>query len=120
MTLLKETRAAIKESHHKITDIIFIGSEKSGHECTWAEFKELADYDYDGGFGGQVVANDLIIVFKDREKLWRSEYDGSEWWDFSTPFKEPKEKKKITELFTEIGWATLEELSWPGGKYGDN
>ena len=65
--LLKETKEAIKKSGHKIEDILFIGSEKSGHSCTWEEFEKLADVEYDGGYGASEVAQDLIIVFKEMQ-----------------------------------------------------
>jgi hypothetical protein len=97
MNLLTETQEAITRSGHTITDIIFIGSEASGHSCTWTEFCTLANFDYDDGFGGQEIATDLIIVFADGQKMWRCEYDGSEWWGYSTPFKRP-------EVFIPIRW----------------
>ncbi|MFA6066909.1 MAG: hypothetical protein WC707_07035 [Candidatus Babeliaceae bacterium] len=96
--LLEETKEAIKDSGHKIKDIIFIGSEETGHQCTWNEFLKIADIQYDSGFGGQEIAEDLIIVFSDGSKMWRGEYDGSEWWNYSTPFKMPKEKLSIKKL----------------------
>jgi len=36
--LLEETKEAIKGSGHKVKDILFIGSEETGHNCTWKEF----------------------------------------------------------------------------------
>ena len=113
--LLKETKEAIKKSGHKIEDILFIGSEKSGHSCTWEEFEKLADVEYDGGYGASEVAQDLIIVFKDNAKMWRGEYDGSEWWNYSTPFQMPKELKPIKRLTVKdtdnVGWVNLKELN---------
>ena len=44
MNLLAETINAIHGSGHYIKDIVFIGSEQSGHRCTWKRFKELADF----------------------------------------------------------------------------
>jgi hypothetical protein len=114
MTLLKETVEAIGRSGHKVDDIIFIGSEKTGHSCTWKEFEKLADKEYDKGFGSSQVAQDLIIVFSDNAKMWRGEYDGSEWWEYSTPFKMPNEKKTISGLFAtvdQVGWVDLAEIN---------
>lgn len=108
MTLLEETLTAIEESGHKIDDIIFIGSEKTGHSCTWQEFEKLADNEYNGGYGAPQVAQDLIIAFSDNSKMWRGEYDGSEWWEYPTPFKMPNEKKSISGLF-----ATDDQVGWP-------
>ena len=111
MNLLQETKKDITTSGHKIKDIIFIGSEDTGHSCTWKEFETLADKEYDSGYGGQEVATDLIIVFRDGMKMWRGEYDGSEWWNFSTPFSNPIDKQPIAELFCHSAWETLEEIN---------
>ena len=111
MNLLQETVEWIEQSGHKPEQIIFIGSEKTGHACTWDEFTKLANRDYDSGFGAQNVASDLIIVFSDGMKMWRVEYDGSEWWEYSTPFKMPEETKPIERLFTRgVGWDDLDEI----------
>lgn len=115
MNLLQETIADIEESEHTPDDIIFIGSETSGHSCTWEEFSLMADQDYDDGYGAQEVAEDLIIVFSDGSKMWRHEYDGSESWLYSTPFKMSKDLKPITRLICDpvkhIGWKTLANLN---------
>ncbi len=97
--LLEETKSAIADSGHTEADIIFIGSEQSGHQCTWEEFCVLADKEYDNGYGNPEVAYDLIIVFSDGHKMWRGEYDGSEWWEYSSPFAMPTEKHPIHSLF---------------------
>lgn len=109
MTLLEETKTAIKESGHAIKDIVFIGSEKTGHQCSWDQFKTLATVEYDSGYGSAEVATDLIIVFSDGSRMWRGEYDGAEWWEFSRPFKRPKEAHKINRLIGDC-WDTLEDL----------
>lgn len=83
--LLKETLDAITASGHTVADIAFIGSEDAEYRCTWNEFTVLANQDYDSGFGSAKVAPDLIIRFADGRKLWRGEYDGSEWWEFDKP-----------------------------------
>ena len=114
MNLLHETTNDIRESGHTPADIIFIGSEDSGHQCSWDEFKELADVKYDNGYGAQEVASDLIIVFSDGSQMWRREYDGSESWYYSPLFKMPETSKKITSLIIsrdQIGWATLKGIN---------
>jgi hypothetical protein len=111
--LLRETTIAITSSGHTPEDIVFIGSEKSGHSCTWQEFTVIADVEYDAGFGSQKVAPDLIIVFKDGQKMWRGEYDGSEWWAYSRPFVLPGERKPMTRVVAtpeEVGWVRLGEM----------
>jgi len=123
MNLLEETIDCIERSGHNIEDIIFLGSEETGHSCSWEEFKKLADRSYDNDFGSAEVANDLIVVFSDGQKLWRGEYDGSEWWEFSTPFKKPKKLKPIISLFAEdsgsCGWCSIEECSRSVGTEAD-
>jgi hypothetical protein len=109
MTLLAETIEAIEKSGHSITDVVFIGSEE-GYECTWQEFETLANKSYDSGFGAAEVAKDLIVVFSDGTKLWRGEYDGSEWWEYSTPFKKPAECKPIKRLMGGM-WDTLRDMN---------
>lgn len=108
MNLLQETISAIAESGHDKTEIVFIGSPASGHACSWAEFTVLADFDYDEGYGAQIVASDLVIVFADYGQLRRVEYDGSEGWDYIAPFKAPESPKKILKL-TGGMWSTLAE-----------
>jgi len=101
MNLLEETIEYITQSGHTPDQIIFIGSEESGHQCTWDEFCVLANREYDNGYGLQKVAEDLVIVFKDKQKMWRGQYDGSEWWEFSKPFKKPRKALPIKTLFRE-------------------
>lgn len=110
---LQETIADIERSGHAPEDIIFIGSRESGHSCTWDEFRTLADFDYDSGFGAQKVASDLIIAFKDGATMWRYEYDGSEQWQFSEQFRMPTNTRPITRLHVtneQVGWRTLAQI----------
>ena len=57
--LLTETELRISHSGHTPADVIFIGSINSGHQCTWEEFTVLADHEYDSGYGGAEIPNDL-------------------------------------------------------------
>ena len=107
--LLKETIIDIENSGHKVSDITFIGSLDSGYSCTWSEFLTLADIEYYNGFGGRGVAWDLTIVFSDGSTMWRSEYDGSEWWDYRKPVEIPENQKQILKLNGGL-WKSLEEL----------
>lgn len=113
MNLLKETLEDIEESGHQADDIIFIGSEQTGHSCDWQEFEVIANVEYCAGFGSQKIASDLIIAFSDGSKMWRHEYDGSENWDYSTPFKMPVDKKKITTVCNGGMWESLEHMNKP-------
>ena len=87
---------------------MFIGSNESGHACTWAEFEGLADFDYDSGFGAAYVASDLRIVFSDGADMTRHEYDGSECWRYSKPFVPPAKRLPIVSLRGGV-WPTLAE-----------
>lgn len=112
MTLLAETLEDIGKSGHKIEDIVFIGSEGSGHSCTWEEFTALADHEYDNDFGAAKVATDLKIVFSDGCIMCRGEYNGAEWWEYQTPFKMPENKKPIKSVFTQnVGWDDLSKIN---------
>lgn len=111
MNLLKETLEDIKESGHVINDIIYIGAEESGFCCEWAEYEIIANIEYDPGFGAQWIASDLIIAFSDGSKMWRHEYDGSECWVYSKPFKMPADKKKITTVCDGGIWQDLESMN---------
>lgn len=118
MNLLKETLEDIARSGHAPHDIVFIGSEASGHRCMWPEFLVLADFDYDSGFGGQEIATDLIIVFSDGTKMWRHEYDGSEHWKYSRPFTMPTTLHPIMRLKGAQGemWASLADMNDDAGQ----
>lgn len=111
MNLLEETQDAIIDSGHTAKDIIFIGSKVSEHSCTWGEFSILADTEYDNGFGGQEVAQDLIIVFSDGAQLWRDEYDGSEWWAYIKPFTFPNKTLPLTNVFVEHSYELLGDIN---------
>lgn len=95
------TEAQDEMAAHGLTpdDIVFIGSEKSGHECTWEEFRTLANRTYDDGFGTAEVALDLVIVFRDGSQMRRTEYDGSEGWEMIRPFVRPDKSHPIAVLF---------------------
>lgn len=84
--LLEETMKAIYTSGHTLGDIAFIGSPETGHRCTWPEFEAMANFEYDEGYGLQLVARDLVILFTDDSRLVRTDYDGSEAWKLVEPF----------------------------------
>jgi len=44
--------------------------------------------------------------------MWRHDYDGSENWAYSSPFKMPTEVKPIKKLFVnDVGWQDLAEIN---------
>lgn len=108
--LLEETIECIKDLKQKQKDIIHIGN--NDYSCTWKEFKKLADVEYDAGYGGQEIATDLRIIFKDGTQMYRAEYDGSEWWTSITPFKKPKTTKPIKALLDRNDlWVNLKKIN---------
>jgi len=99
MSLLKETIEEVKNTDHNIKDIVFIGSLSGAYSCTWRKFRLLADVDYNAGYGGAKVADDLVIVFSDMSHIRRAEYDGSEWWEFIDFIKIPEVTEPVTNIF---------------------
>lgn len=102
--LWEETLKTLVDNGKTFDDVLFIQGDD--FEITKVNFEEVAKKtNYDGGYGAQHVATDLVLVGKD---WWieRYEYDGAEWWDF----KSIPEKKKYTKNITKLGvgmWDTL-------------
>lgn len=109
--LLKETLSDIKFNGKTPEDILFIGSRDGEYSCTWDEFIVLANIEYDSGYGGQEIASDLVIVFKDNTYMDRYEYDGSESWAYNETPKAKKKTKKITRLTGDSCWVSLRSLN---------
>jgi len=113
--LLKETIEFINDIDKIIEDISWIGSRDGQYAITWDEFKEIADIEYNSGFGAQEIAQDLVIVFKDNTHCDRGEYDGSEWWAYhEVPIKMDKSRKfklLAAKQIGKIGWRSLYDLN---------
>lgn len=114
MNLLKETKKCIQESGHTANDIVFIGSKDGEYSMTWDEFNQVANVEYDDGYGGQEVASDLIVMFSDGIYMTRDEYDGSEWWNYIKPLPFYGVGKPIKSLVTghnryDTLWSTVEK-----------
>lgn len=122
INLLDETIEILSKYNKTFDDVIAICGNH--FQITKEDFLEYANTEYDGGFGSQEVAEDLIIIGDD---FWleRWEYDGSEGWSFKTfPKYENLEFVKITALTVNqakengidcsCGWETLNDLN--GGK----
>ena len=95
--LLKETLDVLSKNGKTIQDVKWIGSETE--KVSIDEFLVVADKEYDSGYGGQEVADDLLIV-GDNWWLERHEYDGSEWWEYKELPIEPSETIKLYKLIT--------------------
>ncbi len=99
MNLLSETRNAITKSNHTARQIIFIGSEDSGHRMSWESFETLADQEYNNDYGHQEVATDLIIVFSDGSRLFRPAQSEYSFWSYIGNFVAPPINHEIKTLF---------------------
>jgi len=110
--LLSETKDALRTEGYEPNDIVFIGSRDGRYALSWEEFEELANFDYDEGFGGQEVADDLLIGMRDGSFFCRQEYDGSEWWEYWAVPKVEKNPRPITKLRCDPGH-NLSEINDP-------
>lgn len=108
MNLLDETLETLSEHNLTIEDVKWIGSINGDYQCSINEFLELANREYDNGFGAPEVCGDLVIVGDDWW-LERHEYDGSEEWEFKRLPKLKPEVQKIQYIFARhsVGWETL-------------
>ena len=82
-TLLQETIDKLSKHYKSPTHVQWVGSADGKQSMTWTEFEAIANIEYDGGYGGQEISADLVVVGDDWW-LERHEYDGSEWWEFKT------------------------------------
>lgn len=108
MNLLQETTEKLMTHNKTWNDVLWIGG--SDFTISIEDFKRVANREYYNGYGAPEVAQDLKIVGKDWW-LERSEYDGSEWWDYMTLPIKPLEQKSVQRVITsEIGWQSLAEM----------
>ena len=82
INFLNETIAVIEKYEHSIDDILYIGSDANDFKTDWKTFSKYANFNYDNGYGGQNIADDLVVVFNDDTWLERVEYDGAESWKY--------------------------------------
>lgn len=121
---LEETLDNIERSGHTIYDVHWVGSFDGEYAISWEEFAEIADVEYNSGYGSAEVAGDLIVAFGDKTWLERHEYDGSECWRFyspptgSTPAKDVKPLRQVVSVYPDgkyaddaILWPSLEDLN---------
>lgn len=79
VNLLVETEEVLKSNNKTWNDVRLI-SDGEG-EYTIEDFKRWANHRYDSGYGVEEV-NPCLTISGDGWWLQRSEYDGSEWWDY--------------------------------------
>lgn len=78
INLWEETIEFLEENNYTWEDVIRIGNNEG--YIKKSDFKKFAkNYNYDNGYGIEYVPLDLIIEGKGF-KMFRGEYDGSEWW----------------------------------------
>ena len=77
--LWKETICDLAENGKTWDDVICVCCDD--FKITKSQFEKLANREYNDGYGGVEVAQDLMVVGAD---FWleRHQYDGSEWWEY--------------------------------------
>ena len=109
MNLLEETIDKLEENNLEIKDIKWIGVKE--FKISLEQFEDLADKEYENGFGAPHVATDLLVV-GDNWWLERHEYDGSEWWEFKKHPKEPELICKVQMVVSNRSmWDSLIEIN---------
>lgn len=82
---LKDETIEYLESHRKSTnDVLWVGSQDGKMKLTWNQFIEIANFEYDDGYGHQEIDSNLVVV---GDGWWfeRAEYDGAEGWRINFP-----------------------------------
>ena len=110
VNLLDEIISELEDHGKTLDDVIWVGEEPrlnyykkeviDGYTISKSQFLELANRNYDDGYGGQEVNRHLLVVGED---FWleRNEYDGSEWWEYKRHPIQPKNARTISTLFKE-------------------
>lgn len=93
--LLKETIDDLAENGKTLDGVALVGCKD--FMIPMDEFLRLADINYDDGYGGTEVADDLVVV-GDGWWLERHDYDGSEWWEYKEQPKAPDTIKHVNSL----------------------
>lgn len=107
MNLLDETLKVIKDNGFTEQDVEWVGNDE--FHFSFEHFKNIANIEYDSGYGAQEVASDLVIVGKG---WWmeRHEYDGSEWWEFKRIIKKPEKYKEVAKVVGGM-WDSLSDIN---------
>lgn len=119
MNLKIETLKVLELNKKSVDDIRWIGTKYE--TINTEKFWQLADTEYNSGYGAQEVASDLIIV-GDNWWLERDSYDGAEGWAYKSMPALPKRKMISIDCLTvkqynklhdrrKVGWCILAELN---------
>lgn len=100
--LLQETIEILSEHNKTPYDVRWVGSIDGEYEITWLRFTQIANFEYDHGYGAQLIADDLVVVGDDWW-LERHDYDGSEWWEYKELPIRKAETKPFAHLLSENG-----------------
>ena len=95
--LLEETKADLSDNHKTPKDVLWIGTADGSKAIIWEAFEEMANFDYDSGYGKAEIRLDLVVVGKDWW-LERYEYDGAEWWVYKEQPKLLENHEKLIRL----------------------
>lgn len=113
INLLAETLHDIISANQTTDTVCCVRSRDGEYAITWNEFATLADTTYNNGFGSQEVPSDLIVEFEDGTYLYRTEYDGAEGWEYTTPLPPVQPKAKpITKVVGKY-WPDVQGLHNP-------
>lgn len=80
--LLEETIKLLSSRKLSPNDVLWVGLSDGTKTGSWDDFSQIANIEYDNGYGGNEIDGRLVIVGTDWW-LSRGEYDGSEWWNFN-------------------------------------
>jgi hypothetical protein len=105
--LLGETLTFLAAVGKSPRDVLWVGSEDGRYALSWEEFAQIADVEYDPGYGAQKIAVDLVVV-GDGWWLERWEYDGAEGWSF----KECPVRQPDAEPFRAVKGDLWPRLAW--------
>ena len=101
----EETLNAMTHFGKVVSDVKYVGlnpmSIEEGEPIPMmkvTEFMAMCNFEYDSGYGGQIIQSNLMIVFSDGSFMTRGEYDGSEWWTYTKNFVYPLNVCKLTTL----------------------
>lgn len=95
INLKDETLEVLEGYAYTVEDIEWVGSEN--YEIPVDRFFELADQEYDKGYGSEKVCTDLVIFMKDGFWFERDSYDGAEWWRRR---RAPRRGKRVDDVKT--------------------
>lgn len=115
--LLQETLEIIEENGLSSTDVVWAGNRDGTYVVPWEWFAQVANVEYDSGYGGQEIASDLVVVFNNGAWLERTEYDGSEGWSYQQSPVVSYNPYPFDTVKNGDNWAPLAEMNRPGGKH---